>query len=163
MPAGAGHATIFPYGPYRTADGTVLFGLQNPREWRAFCLTVIERPDLADDPDLAANAGRAARAGEIDAAIDAVLSRLSTAEAVARLEAANIGTASVNDMAAVWQHPQLAARGRWRSVDTPAGPVPALALVGGSWPPRMGPVPALGEHTEALRAEFAPPAESPPE
>ena len=81
VPAGAGHATIFPYGPYRTADGTVLFGLQNPREWRAFCLTVIERPDLADDPDLAANAGRAARAGEIDAAIDAALSRLSTAEA----------------------------------------------------------------------------------
>ncbi len=156
VPAGAGHATIFPYGPYGTADGTVLFGLQNPREWRAFCETVLRRPDLAADPELASNAGRAARADEVNAAIDTVLSTLTTAEAIARLEAANIATASVNDMAGLWQHPQLAARGRWHTVETPAGPVPALAPIAGSWPPRMDKVPALGEHTAALRAEFAP-------
>lgn len=156
VPAGAGHATIFPYGPYDTADGTVLFGLQNPREWRAFCETVVRRPDLAADAELASNAGRAARASEVNAAIEAVFATLTTAETIARLEAANIATASVNDMAGVWAHPQLAARGRWHQVDTPAGPVPALGPIAGSWPSRMDKVPALGEHTAALRAEFAP-------
>ena len=67
-----------------------------------------------------------------------------------RLEAAQIANARVNTMHDVWEHPQLAARGRWREVGTPAGPVPAL-LPPGSWDvePRMDPVPALGEHTEA--------------
>ena len=56
---GAGHATIYPYGPYDTADGGVLFGLQNDREWAAFAKIVLERPDLADDPRFKGNAGRA--------------------------------------------------------------------------------------------------------
>lgn len=160
VPAGAGHATIFPYGPYPTADGTVLFGLQNAREWRAFCERVIERPDLAADPDLTDNAGRAARSAEINAAIKAAFAPHGTAEIMARLEAAGIGTASVNDMAGVWGHPQLAARERWQDVETPAGPVAALRPIAGAWTPRMDKVPALGEHTETLRAEFAPPPES---
>jgi crotonobetainyl-CoA:carnitine CoA-transferase CaiB-like acyl-CoA transferase len=58
-------------------------------------------------------------------------------------------------MADVWAHPQLKARERWREVGTPAGPVPAL-LPPGSWNegPRMDPVPALGEHTDAILAEL---------
>jgi crotonobetainyl-CoA:carnitine CoA-transferase CaiB-like acyl-CoA transferase len=58
-------------------------------------------------------------------------------------------------MAEVWAHPQLAARGRWQEVGTPAGPVPALALPGLVDPaPRMDPVPALGEHTRSILAEL---------
>lgn len=161
VPAGAGHATIFPYGPYATRDGTVLFGLQNAREWRAFCQTVLGRDDLAADPDLADNAGRVARRDAINAAIEAVFTAHPTAEIMARLERAGIGTASVNDMAGVWAHPQLAARERWQTVATPAGPVAALTPIGGSWPPRMDGVPALGEHTDALRTEFASPTTEP--
>jgi len=152
--AGAGHATIFPYGPFATADGTVLFGLQNDREWAAFARIVLERPDLAEDSRLAGNEGRAAHRDELQAAIDAVLSRLTTAEAIGRLERAGIGTAQVNDMEALWRHPQLAARERWTSVATPLGPIPALKPVGGGWEPRMDPVPALGEHTAAILAEL---------
>lgn len=154
--AGAGHATIYPYGPYATADGRVLFGLQNDREWDSFAAGVLRRPDLATDPGLRSNAGRAARRAELEAVIVPALAALPTAEALARLEAAGIGTARVRTLAEVWAHPQLAARARWAEVGTEAGPVPALLpLSGASWTPRMDPVPAPGEHTAAIRAEFA--------
>ncbi|MBK1625128.1 CaiB/BaiF CoA transferase family protein [Afifella marina] len=153
--AGAGHATIFPYGPYPTADGTVIFGLQNDREWAAFCRTVLEREDLAADARFKGNAGRAAHMDEINEAINGVLSRLTTAEAMARLEEANIGTASLNDMAALWAHPQLAARNRWQEIAIPTGTIPALRPISGAaWQPRLDPVPALGEHTRAILDEL---------
>jgi itaconate CoA-transferase len=153
--AGAGHATIFPYGPYRTADGTVLFGLQNDREWAAFACIVLQRPELAEDDRFKGNAARAAHREDVEAAIDACLSTLSTSEAVARLEEAGIATARVNDMAALWSHPQLAARQAWVEIETPAGAMPALKpLAGESWAPRMDPVPDLGEHNAKILAEL---------
>ena len=153
--AGAGHATIFPYGPYETADGTVLFGLQNEREWDAFCRLVLRDEGLVGDERLRSNAGRADHADEVNAAIHGVLSRLTTAEATARLEEARIGTASVNDMAALWAHPQLAERRRWQDVATPTGPLPALRpITGEGWAPRMDAIPALDEHGAAIRKEF---------
>jgi itaconate CoA-transferase len=91
----------------------------------------------------------------VDDAIGACLSELTTAEAVARLETAGIATARVNDMAGLWAHPQLAARGRWAEVATPAGPLPALKPIGGeSWEPRLDAVPALGEHNAEILAEL---------
>jgi itaconate CoA-transferase len=153
--AGAGHATIFPYGPYRTADGTVLFGLQNDREWAAFARLVLQRPELAEDPRFKGNPARAAHREDVEAAIDGCLSKLSISEAVARLEEAGIATARVNDMAALWSHPQLAARRAWAEVETPAGTMPALKpLAGDSWEPRMDPVPDLGEHNKKILAEL---------
>ncbi|RST85092.1 CoA transferase [Aquibium carbonis] len=152
--AGAGHATIFPYGPFETSDGTVLFGLQNDREWASFATIVLDRPDLATDGRFMGNDGRAAHRAELQAAIDAVLSRLTAAEAIERLERAGIGMARVNDMAGLWNHPQLAARGRWTSVETPTGPLPALRPIGGGWEPRMDAVPALGQHSAAILAEL---------
>ncbi len=153
--AGAGHATIFPYGPYSTADGTILFGLQNDREWTAFARIVLERPDLAADERFKGNAGRIAYREEVQAAIEDCFSGLQTADLVARLEDAGIGTARVNDMAALWAHPQLAARGRWAEIATPAGPLPALKpLTGHGWEARLDPVPALGEHNAKILAEL---------
>jgi itaconate CoA-transferase len=153
--AGAGHATIFPYGPYRTADGTVLFGLQNDREWAAFARIVLQRPELAGDARFKGNAARATHREDVEAAIDGCLSTLSTSDAVARLEEAGIATARVNDMAGLWSHPQLAARQAWVEIETPAGPMPALKpLAGESWTPRMDPVPELGEHNAKIFAEL---------
>ena len=81
--------------------------------------------------------------------------QLATEEAIARLEQAGIATARVSDMAALWEHPQLKARDRWREFGSPAGPLPGLKPVSGDgWQPRFDPVPALGEHTEAILAEF---------
>ena len=86
-----------------------------------------------------------------------VLPKLTTSEALARLERAGIATAEVRDMAGLWAHPQLAARGRWQQIDTPAGAMPALTPASGQgWKPQMAPVPRLGEHTQQILEEFAP-------
>ncbi|MGL4635374.1 MAG: CaiB/BaiF CoA transferase family protein [Beijerinckiaceae bacterium] len=153
--AGAGHATIYPYGPFETANGVVLFGLQNDREWEQFAAIVLERADLAADPRFKGNAGRAAHKKELDAVIQPTLRLLSSAEALRRLEAAGIGNARVNTLTDVWAHPQLAARGRWEDVATEKGEMPNLRPISGAgWSPRMDPVPALGEHTNAVLEEF---------
>ena len=154
---GAAHATIFPYGPFPTGDGkTAMLGLQNEREWVAFCEKVLLQPALARDERFAGNAKRVAHRELLVAEIDAVFSQLTVEEVTARLEAAQIANARVNDMAGLWQHEQLQARQRWRDVDTPAGPVPTL-LPPGSWDdgdPRLDAVPALGQHTETILAEL---------
>lgn len=151
--AGASHATLYPYGPFPAGDGNVvMLGLQNEREWVAFCDKVLRQPALAREERFADPAKRSDARDALHAIIVAAFAPLTAAEVVARLDAAQIANARVNDMHEVWAHPQLAARGRWREVDTPAGPVPAL-LPPGSWEtgaPRMDPVPALGAHTDAI-------------
>ena len=154
---GGSHATIHPYGPFPTgADGgSVLFGLQNEREWASFCQTVLQQPALAQDERFAGNAKRVALREELRAIIVEAFAHLTAPPVVQRLEAAQIANARVNTMQEVWAHPQLQARGRWREVGSSAGPLPAL-LPPGSWQeePRMDPVPALGEHTDAILAEL---------
>jgi crotonobetainyl-CoA:carnitine CoA-transferase CaiB-like acyl-CoA transferase len=154
---GAAHATIYPYGPFPTgADGgSVMLGLQNEREWVNFCAKVLQQPDLATDPRFAGNASRVAERTALRELIVAAFEPLTAPQVVERLEAAQIANARVNTMQDVWAHPQLAARQRWREVGSPAGPLPAL-LPPGTWDvgPRMDPVPALGEHTDAVLAEL---------
>jgi crotonobetainyl-CoA:carnitine CoA-transferase CaiB-like acyl-CoA transferase len=154
--AGAAHATIQPYGPFTAGDGTVIMmAVQNEREWRDFCGRFLGRPELADDPDYQGNARRNAHREVLGAIIAARFAELTGDEAVALLAAVPVAHAHVNTMADVWAHPQLAARGRWHEVGTPAGPVPALAPPGLVDPaPRMDPVPALGEHTRSILAEL---------
>ena len=86
------------------------------------------------------------------ALIDEVFKTLSAEQLIARLEDAQIANARMNDMHDVWQHPQLKARARWTEVGTPAGPIPALLPPGATdaFAPCMNPVPALGQHTEAI-------------
>lgn len=154
---GASHATIYPYGPFPAGDDrTVMLGLQNEREWIAFCKTVLQHPELANDERFATNSRRSAARKELREIIVRAFAALTADEVVERLDAAAIANAQVNDMHAVWKHPQLKSRGRWRDVDTPAGHVPAL-LPPGSWEdgdPRMDPVPALGQHSASILAEL---------
>ncbi|WP_416638013.1 CaiB/BaiF CoA transferase family protein [Pseudomonas sp. OHS18] len=155
--AGAAHSTIYPYGPFPAGDGgTVMLGLQNEREWQAFCERVLLQPELAGDERFSANFKRSANRETLRAIIVEAFAALSAEQVIERLEQAQIANAHVNDMAGVWAHPQLKARDRWRQVDSPAGSLPALLPPGSNsaFAPRMDPVPALGEHTEALLAEL---------
>jgi itaconate CoA-transferase len=155
--AGAAHATIYPYGPFPTGDGkTVMLGLQNEREWVLFCERVLAQPALASDERFASNAQRNVAREELRALIVQAFAQLTIEQVEARLDAAQIAHSRLNQMADVWQHPQLQARGRWVSVDTPVGPVPALLPPGVSVPGdcRIGAVPAIGEHTEAILREL---------
>ncbi|HLH40858.1 MAG TPA: CaiB/BaiF CoA-transferase family protein [Bryobacteraceae bacterium] len=152
--SGAFHATVFPYGPFPAGDGRkVFFGLQNEREWLAFCQIVLERPELAADARFATNFLRSEHRAALTEIICEAFSGLSAGEVLARLERAGIASARMNEMAEAWSHPQLKARCRWRSVATPAGPLPML-LPPGRVDAQMAAVPALGEHTEAVLKEL---------
>ena len=155
--AGAAHATIYPYGPFQAGDGQwVMLGLQNEREWQLFCAKVLHQPALASDERFSSNARRVAARDALAAVIQEVFSTLTSEQLIERLDGAQIANAHVNDMHAVWAHPQLKARGRWASVGSPAGAIPALKppALPESFDARMDPIPALGEHTDALLAEL---------
>lgn len=151
---GLGHAVIAPYDAYPTADGgRVLLSVQNDREWRRLAEQVLGRPELADDPEFATNPARVGRRARTDELVAGALGLLDTDEALTRLEAAGIACARLRDVTEVAEHPQLAARDRWREVESPVGPLrallPPITLPGGD-EARMGAVPALGEHTGSL-------------
>ena len=154
---GAAHATIYPYGPFPAAGNeTVMLGLQNEREWTVFCDKVLLRPALARDERFSSNALRVQARRELRAIIAEAFSQLTAGQVIERLDAAGIANARVNGMREVWAHAQLGARERWVEIDTPAGRVPALLPPGlpDTCTPRMGSVPALGEHTEAILREI---------
>lgn len=156
---GARHASIAPYGPYRVGDGSLVFlGVQSDREWAVLCRDVIAQSELAQDVRFLTNTDRVENNDAITPLLEAAFSSMSPDEVIDRLEAIGIACARLRSPAEFFHHPQLAARDRWRSIQTPRGE--ALALL----PPvavqgheaKMGDVPALGQHNEALRNEFGP-------
>ncbi len=154
--SGAEHATIAPYGPFATTDGSVFFGIQNEREWKSFCEIVLRNPEVAMDPRFSGNGVRVANRAALHLTINEALTRVTTTELLARLDHAGIANARLRDMSEFSHHPQLAARNRWRDVLSPAGPIRTLI------PPvtsreagfRMDAVPRLGEHTAAVLLEL---------
>ncbi|HEX4599717.1 MAG TPA: CaiB/BaiF CoA-transferase family protein [Burkholderiaceae bacterium] len=153
--AGAAHSTIYPYGPFATGDGrTVMLGLQNEREWQAFCDQVLGRPELAADDRFNSNSRRTEARRPLTEIIMQTFASLTAEEVVQRLDGAQIASAHMNEMHEVWEHPQLKARKRWVPVDTPAGVVPAPLPPGATDAAavRMDAVPALGQHTDTILA-----------
>lgn len=156
-PAWVGSPAVAPYGAYATADGQkVVLGTTNDGEWQRLAREVLERPDLADDPRFAGNAGRTATREPLDEAIAAWAAGVTLKEAQDVLDAAGLGNARLNGVQDVIDHPHLAARDRWRDVPTPNGPVRGLLPppVAAGWEPSVGPVPALGQHTDGVLAEL---------
>ncbi|MFG3036731.1 CaiB/BaiF CoA transferase family protein [Streptomyces sp. NPDC048330] len=155
---GLAHAVIAPYDAYPTADGgLVLLSVQNDREWRRLAGQVLGRPGLADDPAFATNTARVAGRAATDAAVAEALAPLTTAEALARLDAAGIACARLNSVAELAEHPQLASRDRWRDVESPVGPLRSLLppiVFPDAAEPRMGRIPAHGQDTDAVLAEL---------
>ena len=153
----ASHASIYPYGPFAAGDGgTVMLGLQNEREWKAFCEAVLQDASLASDARFDSNARRNANRDVLAAIILATFAPLSTEQVVQRLEQAQIANARMNDMAGLWAHPQLKARQRWHNVGSPAGDIPALLPPGRSnaFDYRMDAIPAVGQHTQTILQEL---------
>ncbi|MDT9691611.1 CaiB/BaiF CoA-transferase family protein [Streptomyces sp. P9(2023)] len=155
---GLAHAVIAPYDAYPTADGSmVLLSVQNDREWRRLADQVLERPDLAHDPAFATNTARVAGRTATDAVVAGALAPLTATEALARLDGAGIACARLNTVADLAEHPQLAARERWREVGSPVGSlrslVPPVTFPDGPDAP-MARVPSLGEDTDAVLGEL---------
>jgi crotonobetainyl-CoA:carnitine CoA-transferase CaiB-like acyl-CoA transferase len=157
-PVGMGSPMVAPYGAYATADGqTVVLGTTSDREWRRLAGELLRSPDLEADVRFARNAGRVALRVELDAILGAWCAERDLADIQRLADEAGIGNARLNGVRDLAEHPQLAQRGRWRDVDSPVGPVPALLppALGRGWPVPDGRVPALGADTAAIRAEVA--------
>lgn len=154
--SGAEHASIAPYGPFATADGTVFFGIQNEREWTVFCTDVLQHPHVSTDPRFAGNALRVENRPELHRRINEVLESLPASEVLRRLDAAGIANAKLRDMKDFSQHPQLEERNRWRMVDSPAGPLRSLIppVTSREYGFQLGPVPGIGQHTERVLAQL---------
>lgn len=153
----ARHASISPYGPFRVGDGAHVFiGIQNEREWADLCMGVLEQPDLVDDPRFAGNPRRVVHDAELRVLIEQALSGMTAAEVSDRLDTVGIANAQMRTMHEFAAHPQLEARDRWREVDSPVGPVrsllPPVSVHGRE--AAMGAIPQVGEHSDAIRAEF---------
>ena len=150
------HPAIAPYGAHKTKDGQVIFGIQNDREWSVFCAKVMGQPEMQSDPRYATVNARRDNRVALTQQIEARFSGLTSLQVVELLDANGIANGRLNDAQDVWDHPQLAARDRWREVQTEHGPYRGLL------PPftftdvemGMGPVPALGQQTDSVLAEL---------
>jgi itaconate CoA-transferase len=154
---GASHAAIAPYGPFECGDGeTIFLGIQNEREWERFCELVLEQPALIGAEHFASNSERVENRDDLRGEIEAILNKLSSEEAIERLEEAKIANARMRTVQDFLDHPQLEARNRWREVGSPVGPLRALlppATMYGT-EPVMASIPSVGEHTDKILAEL---------
>lgn len=152
---GLSHPTIAPYDAYTGSDGRkILLSIQNEREWTTFCDKILGLPDLASDARFNSNSNRVANRVALDEIIGAVFAKISGDEIAEQLLGARIAFGRVRTMEELAAHPQ----NRFVEVDSPTGPVRMIgpgAIADGTLP-SYGPIPALGAHTNAARAEFGP-------
>lgn len=150
---GLRHSAIAPYGPYVTRDGrTILIGVQNEEQWMRFCSIVLRDAALAEEKRFASNELRVRNRPRLEAAVSRRIAAQSHRSVVQRLLRADVPFAHMNDLFAVARHPQVLGRERWARVRSPAGEIRVLHHPLGleGMPPRLDPIPALGEHTAAV-------------
>jgi len=151
---GLAHPSICPYGAFATRDGAlVLISIQNEREWASFCTAFLEAPELAGRPGFESNNIRVANRAVVDARVGQMFAGLTRDAAAAKLRASNTAYGFVNDLAALSHHPAL----RRTSVALPGGGLaeivaPTVIRVGETL--GLGAVPAIGQNSAAIRAEF---------
>ncbi len=154
---GASHSTIYPYGPFTCKEGKKVFlGIQNEREWASFCEHVLKKPSFVTDARFMNNTNRSKNRAELKEIIENHFKEMSIHEVISKLEKAKIANARLNTLKDFFEHPQLEARERWRTVKTTAGSIAALIppVTMEGFEPVMDPVPALGEHTDSILTEL---------
>ena len=152
---GLAHPSICPYGAFQTADGAlVLVAIQNEREWRRFCADFLGDPALPSRPGFESNTARVANRPEVDGLIAGVFAGLGRDEAAGRLRAAGTAYGFVNSVQDLAHHPAL----RRATVGTERGPASIIAppAIRDGQQPALGPVPSIGQHSDAIRREFSP-------
>ena len=150
---GLAHPSLCPYGAFATADGSlVLIAIQNEREWAEFCTRFLDEADLPRHPGFETNLIRVANRAEVDGHVAAATARLTRDQAAQKLRFANTAYGFVNEVADFARHPAL----RRVAVETPNGPIRLASppIIPSDGPRPLGPVPAIGEHSTAIRAEF---------
>jgi itaconate CoA-transferase len=159
---GTDHATIYPYGCFRTGSesssggGEVMIGIQNQREWEKFCRIILDDDSLVKAPAYTSNSSRSKNRDSLRIIIEGKLKKLKTEEVIEALESCGIACAKANTIAELWQHPQLRALNRFIEVETEVGTLEALAPPGhsDSFDAAVSKVPSLGEHTRTILGEL---------
>jgi crotonobetainyl-CoA:carnitine CoA-transferase CaiB-like acyl-CoA transferase len=152
---GMAHPSLCPYGAFESKDGAqILISIQNEREWADFATHFLGDAGLTRRAEFATNMARVANRPMVDAHIAGVFASRTRSECVAALGAANTAYGFINGVEGLASHKAL----RRVVVETERGPVamaaPAARFSDGAR--SLGPVPALGAHTEAVRREFLP-------
>jgi crotonobetainyl-CoA:carnitine CoA-transferase CaiB-like acyl-CoA transferase len=149
------HGTAFPliapYQVFHLRDGDVMIAAANDGLFTRLC-DAIDLPELPSDPRFATNPNRLARRDELATLIQAQLADAASADILARLAAAGVPAAPVNDVGQVADHPQTAALGLIQ-----ATPEPTVALplsFDGARVEHRSPPPRLGEHSAAILQEL---------
>ncbi len=155
---GLAHPSIAPYGVFYAVDGEILISIQNDREWQTFCETILQQPALANDARFARNTARTANRDALDQLIQERIGQQTLVQLCAELDANRIAYGRISTMADLNEHRSATTA----SINTPAGRVeiPAPPVIVDGLRPVLGRVPGQGEHTEALRREFLPQAQS---
>lgn len=149
---GMAHATVYPYRPYACRDGDIIIAVQNNNQWERLCLRVLERPDLHAREDLSSNAQRIDNREAVDEALIPIFAGMSLKEAIERCENGGIAWSIYRQAEALNTHPALRRmpvtleNGETVSLPRPSGRDEAF---------QPGPLPALGQHTQEIRREFA--------
>lgn len=146
---GMDHAQLAPYGAYAAADGPIFVVIQNHREWLQLCRDGLDRPDMADDPRYKNNVLRVEHRDALRADMEAVFARYTQAELAQKLNQAGIACGSINDIRGLQKHPAL----RRKEVITDGQTVSLIRRTGDVLDSAA--VPAIDEHGNAIRAEFA--------
>ena len=151
------HPNIVPYQPFKSSDGEVIVACGNDNLFRKFC-DAAGHPELATDPRFATNGKRVENRAEMTRLIQDIFGNKTTAEWLALLEAAGVPNGPINNIAQVFEEPQVRARGVKIELDhTAAGKLPLVAS-----PMRFSetpleyrlPPPLLGEHTDQILKQF---------
>ena len=154
---GLAHPSVAPYGAFALADGSsILISIQNEREWANFCRVVLDQPDLPSRPGYDTNSARVANRTEMDGVIADAFVTFSREEVARRLVEAGTAFGFINEVADLPTHPAL----RRVTVATPNGPASIIAppTTRDGITPTFGPVPDIGDHSQAIRAEFTAPS-----
>ncbi|MBM3539992.1 MAG: CoA transferase [Alphaproteobacteria bacterium] len=148
------HPTVAPYEAFPAKDGIpIVISIQNEREWARFCAEILSDAGLATHPDYCSNVLRVKNRPSMHALIAAAFKKVDSEVLAERLLKAGVAFGRLNGIAEFAKHPQL----RRAVVATPHGevtvPAPPPRIAGESVV--LGRVPAIGEHSERIRREFA--------
>jgi crotonobetainyl-CoA:carnitine CoA-transferase CaiB-like acyl-CoA transferase len=154
---GNAHPNIVPYETFATADGEIAIAVGSERQWPRFT-AAIGALELTHDPRFATNGARVANREALRPLVGARLAAEPTAAWLARLAVADVPAGPINDLAAAFASPQVAARGLLTEVEHPA--LGRLRQVGPPFELHATPAsvrtapPLLGEQTDAILADL---------
>ncbi len=154
---GNGHPNIVPYQSFKARDQYFAFIAGNDRQWAKFC-DAVEKPFWKEDPKFASNAARVKNRKLVVDALSELFSERDAAEWMALCNEIGLPTAPINNLAQVFENPQVDARGMKIGMETSSGEV--IQMVGSPLKIPTSPVqlrvppPKLGQHTDEIFKKY---------